>query len=532
MVALHQDGVVALGDDLVVPDGFRHATRTPCRVTRWRPGRPRRPAGSRCRGPRAQLRPGMSPGGRLIRNGHRGHPTDRRFGRNVISCARSVWIIRLTMSCGGRAAAVVRRGAARRARPAGQAHLQPVPPAVRAPARPASTSAAWTACSSVDPAARTADVQGMCTYEDLVDATLPHGLMPLVVPQLRTITLGGAVTGLGIESTSFRNGLPHESVLEMDVLTGAGEIVTARPDGEHADLFAAFPNSLGSLGYATRLRIELQPVRRYVALRNVRFTRLEDADRRDRRGDRQPGAWDGRAGRRDGRGDVQPRRGVPGARPRSPTTAGAAQRLHRPGRSTTGRCAGAPGTPSPRTTTCGAGTPTGSGARRRSACSTRWSAGSGRPGTGAATSTTGWSGWSTGYQVAARIDRLARPAGPGAGGAGRGDPAGRTGRLPALVRRHVRMTPVWLCPLRLREPAGPGSARAWPLYPLRPGRTYVNIGFWGTVPIATGAADGDVNRAIERAVSERGRAQVALLRRVLRPGDLRPALRRRRPSAR
>ena len=79
----------------------------------------------------------------------------------------------------------------------------------------------------VDPVARTADVQGMCTYEHLVDATLPHGLIPLVVPQLRTITLGGAVTGLGIESTSFRSGLPHESVLEMDVFTGAGDVVTA-----------------------------------------------------------------------------------------------------------------------------------------------------------------------------------------------------------------------------------------------------------------------------------------------------------------
>ena len=53
----------------------------------------------------------------------------------------------------------------------------------------------------VDPGARTADVQGLCTYEDLVDVTLAHGLVPLVVPQLRTITLGGAVTGLGIEST-------------------------------------------------------------------------------------------------------------------------------------------------------------------------------------------------------------------------------------------------------------------------------------------------------------------------------------------
>ncbi|HEY8474630.1 MAG TPA: FAD-binding protein, partial [Natronosporangium sp.] len=37
---------------------------------------------------------------------------------------------------------------------------------------------------AVDPDARTADVQGMVTYERLVDATLPYGLMPLVVPQL------------------------------------------------------------------------------------------------------------------------------------------------------------------------------------------------------------------------------------------------------------------------------------------------------------------------------------------------------------
>jgi FAD/FMN-containing dehydrogenase len=53
---------------------------------------------------------------------------------------------------------------------------------------------------AVDPVARRAQVEGMVTYERLVDATLPYGLMPLVVPQLKTITLGGAVTGMGIES--------------------------------------------------------------------------------------------------------------------------------------------------------------------------------------------------------------------------------------------------------------------------------------------------------------------------------------------
>ncbi|MBF6247641.1 FAD-binding oxidoreductase, partial [Nocardia elegans] len=131
---------------------------------------------------------------------------------------------------------------------------------------------------AVDPEARTADVAGMTTYEDLVATTLPYGLAPLVVPQLKTITLGGAVTGLGIESTSFRNGLPHESVLEMDVLTGAGEILTVTPDGEHADLFHGFPNSYGTLGYTVRLKIELEPVPPYVALRHVRFHDLRELE--------------------------------------------------------------------------------------------------------------------------------------------------------------------------------------------------------------------------------------------------------------
>src|SRR3954462_15915282 len=125
---------------------------------------------------------------------------------------------------------------------------------------------------SVDVEGGTADVGGMTTYEDLVDATLEHGLVPLVVAQLKTITLGGAVTGLGIESSSFRNGLPHESVLELEVLTGDGRVVVARADTEHAALFRGFPNSYGTLGYALRLTIELEPVRPFVRLRHVPFT--------------------------------------------------------------------------------------------------------------------------------------------------------------------------------------------------------------------------------------------------------------------
>lgn len=137
--------------------------------------------------------------------------------------------------------------------------------------------AAFDGVLEVDPVSRTAEVLGMTTYEHLVAATLPYGLMPMCVPQLRTITLGGAVTGLGIESASFRNGTPHESVIEMDILTGSGEVITVsgREDDPYRDLFYGFPNSYGSLGYALRIKIELEPTKPFVRLRHLHFATAE-----------------------------------------------------------------------------------------------------------------------------------------------------------------------------------------------------------------------------------------------------------------
>jgi len=108
------------------------------------------------------------------------------------------------------------------------------------------------------------DAEGMITYEDLVTATLACGTMPAVVPQLKTITPGGAVAGVGIEATSFRHGLVHETVLELEVLLADGSIVLATPDNEHRDLFHGFANSYGTLGYALRVRARTVPVKRFV----------------------------------------------------------------------------------------------------------------------------------------------------------------------------------------------------------------------------------------------------------------------------
>ncbi|HUQ75594.1 MAG TPA: FAD-binding oxidoreductase [Burkholderiales bacterium] len=115
------------------------------------------------------------------------------------------------------------------------------------------------------------DSEGMITYEDLTRACLAQGAMPAVVPQLKTITLGGAVAGVGIESSSWRQGLVHDTMLELEVLLGDGRVVTCRADNEHADLFFGFPNSYGTLGYALRVKARTVPVKPYVRLEHLPF---------------------------------------------------------------------------------------------------------------------------------------------------------------------------------------------------------------------------------------------------------------------
>jgi FAD/FMN-containing dehydrogenase len=343
---------------------------------------------------------------------------------------------------------------------------------------------------SIDPAARTADVQGMTTYERLVDATLAYGLMPLVVPELRTITLGGAVTGLGIESASFRNGCPHESVLEMEVMTGDGRVVLARPDNEHADLYYGFPNSYGTLGYALRLRIELEPVRPFVRLRHVPFA---DARECFAAVDEicATGAWRGeRVDFLDGtvfaRGAQFLSVGtmVEAAPYTSDYTGQEIYYRSIPARAQdflTIRdylwrwdtdwfwCSRAFGVQRPRL-------------RRL------------------------WPKRLLRSDVYWRIAAAARRFGLGRAGRGREAliqdvevPLARAAEFLDAFHREIGLAPLWMCPLRVRE-----RRREWALYGLDPDTTYVNFGFWGMLERRPGEREGDRNRLIERLVADLG----------------------------
>jgi FAD/FMN-containing dehydrogenase len=128
---------------------------------------------------------------------------------------------------------------------------------------------------AIDKAAGTVEVEGLTTYETVVRYCLEHGFLPLVAPELKHITVGGATVGIGIESTCYRYGFVHDGLREADVLLPGGTIVTARADNEHADLFDALPNSYGTLGYILRAKIALHRAGPYVHLHVEQFRNVE-----------------------------------------------------------------------------------------------------------------------------------------------------------------------------------------------------------------------------------------------------------------
>ena len=361
---------------------------------------------------------------------------------------------------------------------------------------------------SVDPVSRTADVQAMTTYERLVDATLAHGLMPLVVPQLKTITIGGAVTGLGIESTSFRNGLPHESVRELEILTGAGEVVVAAPEGAHSDLFHAFPNSYGTLGYALRLVIDLEPVHPFVRLRHIRFDDLAALG---------VAVADIVATQAHEGEPVDFLDGTVFGADEAYLTLGtwsdtAPYTSDYTGRQIYYRSIRCRDTDYLtvrdylwRWDTDWFWCSRAFGAQNRlvrALWPRRWL----RSDVYARLVR-----WEARHRVAARVDRWRRRPPREHVVQDVEIPLERTAEFLHWFLREVPIVPVWLCPLRLRESAAaPGLTATtaapdqgpWPLYPLNPDRTYVNVGFWSTVPIAPGGRDGDVNRLLEGAVAD------------------------------
>jgi FAD/FMN-containing dehydrogenase len=128
----------------------------------------------------------------------------------------------------------------------------------------------------IDPVRCLCVAESGVTFVDLVAATMKYGLAPIIVPELKTITIGGAVSGGSIESMSFQHGGFHDTCLEYEVITARGEVLTCRRDGDDRLLFEMLHGTFGTLGILSRLTFRLIPAAPFVHTRYERHSRLED----------------------------------------------------------------------------------------------------------------------------------------------------------------------------------------------------------------------------------------------------------------
>ena len=110
----------------------------------------------------------------------------------------------------------------------------------------------------VDPARRMAQAQAGCTLADVDRETQLHGLAA-VLGFVSATGIAGLTVGGGFGYLTRRHGWTCDTVLSMEVVTAAGQVLRVS-DSEHADLFWALRGGGGNFGIVTSFEYRLHPV--------------------------------------------------------------------------------------------------------------------------------------------------------------------------------------------------------------------------------------------------------------------------------
>ncbi len=114
------------------------------------------------------------------------------------------------------------------------------------------------------------------TFIDLVTATIKYGLVPIIVPELKAITIGGAVAGCSIESMSYKHGGFHDTCLKYEIITAKGDVLICTPDNENKLLFQMVHGTFGTLGIISKLKFKLIPAKPSVKVTYEKYNNIED----------------------------------------------------------------------------------------------------------------------------------------------------------------------------------------------------------------------------------------------------------------
>jgi cytokinin dehydrogenase len=110
-------------------------------------------------------------------------------------------------------------------------------------------------------------VDAGATWREVLAATLPHGRTPPGLPDYLDLSVGGTLAVGGVGARISQSGVQSDNVVDMEVVTGRGDIMTCSPH-DNADLFDAVRAGLGQVAVITRATLRLVPapghIRRYL----------------------------------------------------------------------------------------------------------------------------------------------------------------------------------------------------------------------------------------------------------------------------
>jgi len=110
----------------------------------------------------------------------------------------------------------------------------------------------------------------------VLDATYTEKLTPPVNVDTGVLSVGGTISTGGFGGTSWREGLQVDHVLELQVVTGHGELVTCS-DERNSDLFNAALAGMGQCGVIVKVVMALVPAPSHVHFFDLSYPDLQTA---------------------------------------------------------------------------------------------------------------------------------------------------------------------------------------------------------------------------------------------------------------
>ncbi len=113
---------------------------------------------------------------------------------------------------------------------------------------------------SIDEEEGWADCEAGVIWRDLVIVAAQKGWIPPVLTNNLSVSVAGTTSVAGLGVASFRYGSQADQAIELEVVTGTGEIVVCSRDRE-PELFDSVRCGLGQMGFITRVRTRLRRAR-------------------------------------------------------------------------------------------------------------------------------------------------------------------------------------------------------------------------------------------------------------------------------